>query len=31
MPLELLAIIGIIFGVFGFAKGINTAKNKIKS
>ncbi len=31
MPLELLAIIGIIFGVFGFVKGINTDKNKIKS
>ncbi len=30
MPIELLAITGLIFGILGFIKGINTSKHTIK-
>lgn len=30
MPIELLAIIGILFGILGFIRGINTSKQTIK-
>lgn len=30
MPVELLAVIGILFGIIGFIKGVNTSKHTIK-
>jgi len=30
MPIELLAIVGILFGILGFIRGVKTSKQTIK-
>jgi hypothetical protein len=30
MPLELIAVIGALFGTLGFIRGLNTSKHTIK-